>query len=107
MTKKSNAGAPTKAQAIKNKTARADESYSAGELKTRILLGENYHNYMQVLHDIATGKLKGNQGSAARGLVDQAEKLFGDDLKEEVAKYEEETTAQPVAQLISLTAKEA
>lgn len=97
-------GPPNKQQQIKNKIAKADESYTSGELKARILLGENYFKYLEVLHKIAMGELKGNQGSAARGLVDQTEKLFGEDKSEESTEDKDKNVEVNTQSLISLVA---
>lgn len=107
--KKNKVGPPNKAQQIKNKIQRMEDSLEEAILKGNQKIVSNYSKYLDVLDRAALGTLKNqsptNQISCAKVLMEKAEDILAKEAKESEDFDEAETTTQPMAQLISLTAK--
>lgn len=91
-------GAPSKQQALKNKEERAKAKIIEQKIRSNELLAENYHEYMEELHKVATNTLGRevsitNQVSTLKFLIGLADEV----LKEEAKKGNNDSeTEKPV-----------
>lgn len=97
-------GAPSKSQALKNKEERAKAQIAEQRIKSNLMLAENYHEYMEVLHKVATDTLGKdvsitNQVSTLKFLIGLADEV----LKEEAKKSKDEDEQKPAESEVKST----
>ena len=101
MTTKRSRGAPDKATALKNKDDRAKAKIIEQKVKSKELLAENYHEYMEILHKVAMNTLGRevtitNQVSTLKFMISLADEVLKEDAKKNTVE-EEGTQESPVA----------
>lgn len=112
MQEKQRRGAPTKAQQIRNKISRMEESLEEAILKGNQKIVGNYLKYLKVLDDAALGTLKGcsptNQISSAKVLMEKCESILEEGKVHDKSQQNDNAGAHEdnssVAKLISLKA---
>ncbi|UZV41226.1 hypothetical protein vBVpaMR16F_160 [Vibrio phage vB_VpaM_R16F] len=95
-------GAPSKEQALKNKEERAKAKIIEQKIKSKELLADSYHEYMETLHKVATDTLGKevsitNQVSTLKFLIGLADEVLKEEAKKDNSESETEKPAEPQA----------
>lgn len=95
-------GAPNKKEALKNKEERAKAQIAEQRIRSNLMLAENYHEYMEVLHKVATDTLGKevsitNQVSTLKFLIGLADEVLKEEAKKGNSESETEKPAETQA----------